>query len=146
MKQEQNISVLIYADTNDRYEDRSVLPGNTYNIPPYSTLPWQQQLQFFRFSALPGNSTDWPPHHSEVKAGNGIQLYILYSFIYIYLLSLYELCHLELSKWTGQSCICFYANFLWFYHVVVIVHFTTTYICCCCCSCCCVLHIRNNNN
>ena len=42
--------------------------------------------------------------------------------LYIYLVSLYELCHLELSKWTGQSCICFYAKFLsislWFYHVV----------------------------
>ena len=66
--------------------------------------------------------------------------------LYIYLLSLYVLSHLELSKWTGQSCISFYGKFLsisvWFYHVVVVVvYYTTTYICCCCC----VLHIRNNN-
>ena len=40
-----------------------------------------------------------PWYHSEAKAGNGIQLYI-----YIYILSLYVVSHLELSKWTGQSC------------------------------------------
>ena len=42
--------------------------------------------------------------------------------------------HLELSKWTGQSCISFYSKFLsislLFYHVavVVVVCDTTTYI------------------
>ena len=60
-----------------------------------------------------------PQYHSVAKAGNGIQLYILCSFIY--LLSLYVLSHLELSKWTGQSCISFYNKFLsislLFYHV-----------------------------
>ena len=89
----------------------------------------------------------WTPHHSEAKAGNGRQLYLLCSFIY--LLSLCVLSHLELSKWTGQSCISFYCKCLsislLFYYVVdvvVVVH-DTTYICCCCC---CVLHNRNNNN
>ena len=39
----------------------------------------------FRFSGLPADTADWPPHyHSAAKAGNAIQLYILYSFIYIY--------------------------------------------------------------
>ena len=96
-----------------------------------------------------------PQYHSEAKAGNGIQLYILCSFIY--LLSLYVLCHLELSKWTGQSCISFYSKYLsislLFYYVVVVVggggvvYYSTTYICCCCCCCCCcVLHNRNNDN
>ena len=84
-----------------------------------------------------------PQYQSEAKPGNGIQLYILCSFIY--LLSLYVLCHLELSKWAGQSCISFYCKFLsislLFYYVVV-VYYTTTYICCCCC----VLHNRNNDN
>ena len=99
------IYIYIYTDTKDRYEERSVLPGEhlryTPHPTPLSTLPWQQQLQFLRFSALPGDSTDWPPHyHSEAKAGNGMQLYILYSFIYIYiyLLSLYELCHFGVEQ------------------------------------------------
>ena len=33
-------------------------------------------------------------------------------YIYIYILSLYLLSHLQLSKWTGQSCISFYSKFL----------------------------------
>ena len=39
----------------------------------------------------------WPPRQ---------RLEMVYSFIYIY-------CHLELSKWRGQSCISFYGKFLY---------------------------------
>ena len=108
--------------------------NNSYNFSDFQL--YQVTLPIYPPLSLWSKSWKW------YTALHSIQLYI-------YLLSLYELCHLELSKWTGQSCICFYAKFLWFYHVVaVIVHFTTTYICCCCCccSCCCVLHIRSNNN
>ena len=55
------------------------------------------------------------------------KLEMLYSFtfykaLYIYLLS--ELCHLELSKWTGQSCISFYAKFLsiaWWFFIMLLL-------------------------
>ena len=96
MKQEQNISVLIYTDTKDRYEDRSVLPGNTYDICPLSTLPWQQQLQFLRFSALPDNSTNWPPLPQTplwskswkwYTALHAIQLYIYISIVSLWIVS-----------------------------------------------------------
>ena len=73
--------------------------------------------QIFRFTWV--KLKIYPPqYHSEAKAGNGIQLYI-----YIYILSLYVVSHLELSKWTGQSCS---------------VNFFMILLCCCCC--CCVLH------
>ena len=72
--------------------------------------------------------------------------------LYIYILSLYFLSHLELSKWTGQSCISFYSKFLsislLFYHVavvvVVVVYYTTTYICVVVVVV--LLHNRNNDN
>ena len=73
----------------------------------------------------------------------------------LYMLSLDISCHLELSNWTGQSCIYFYRTYLsiylWLYYVVVVavvvvvVYYTTTTICCCCC-CCCVLHNNNKDN
>ena len=79
------------------------------------------------------------------------KLYIVYSFTFytaLYMLSLYISCHLELSNWTGQSCIYFYRTFLsiylWLYYVVVVVvvvvYYTTTTICCC------VLHNNNKDN
>ena len=45
------------------------------------------------------------------------KLEMVYSFIYIYILSLYVVSHLELSKWTGQSCS---------------VNFFMILLCCCC--------------
>ena len=60
----------------------------------------------------PGESYNIPPcYHSEAKAGNGIQLYHSMQ-LYIYLLSLYVLSHLELSKWTGQTCTSSYGKYL----------------------------------
>ena len=90
----------------------------------------QWQVYIYRESTAQSDLPPW--YHSEAKAGNGIQLYMLCSFIY--LLSLYVLSHLELSKWTGQSCISFYSKFLsislLFYVVVVVVvvvvYYTTT--------------------
>ena len=76
------------------------------------------------------------------------KLYMEYSFTFyaaLYMLSLYISCHLELSNWTGQSCIYFYRTFLSIYlslydvvvvvllcmtqqhpYVVVVVYYTTT--------------------
>ena len=115
--------------------------------PPGKPARQESQLSLVRYTWVKLMMN--PPYHSEAKAGNGIQLYILCSFIY--LLSPYVLCHLELSKWTGQSCIPFCSKFLsisllsyYYYYVVVgvVVYYTTTSICCCCC----VLHNNNNDN
>ena len=62
-----------------------------------------------------------PPISTLKQKLEMVYSFTFYTALYIYLLSLYELCHLELSKWTGQSCICFYAKFLWFYHVVLLL-------------------------
>ena len=124
-----------------------IYPGKTDEPPQYQTRQlYRSDFQIFRSTCwhcwLTPLVSLWSKSWKWYTALHSIQLYI-------YLLSLYQLCHLELSKWTGQSCICFYAKFLsislWFYHVVVVVvvvvvvYYTTTYICCCCC-CCCVLH------
>ena len=100
MKQEQNISVLIYTDTKDRYEERSVLPGNTYDIPPHiAQCHDNNSYNFSDFQLYQVTLPIDPPFTLKQK------LEMVYSFtfhtalyIYIYLLSLYELCHLELSK------------------------------------------------
>ena len=44
----------------------SVTPGKSYDIPPTTTLPQQLQFTFLRFSALPGNSANWPPWYHTV--------------------------------------------------------------------------------
>ena len=65
-----------------------------------------------------------PPRFITLKQ----KLEMVYSFTCyaaLYMWSLYVLCHLELSKWTGQSCISFYSKYLSislsFYNVVVVV-------------------------
>ena len=89
--------------------------------PPVSNLTtlqiWFSDFHVYLLTLLidPPPLSLWSKSWKWYTALHSIQLYI-------YLVSLYELCHLELSKWTGQSCICFYAKFLsislWFYHVV----------------------------
>ena len=79
----------------DRYEEKSVLLGNTYDIPPSSTLPQQLQLTFLRFKLQPGNTADWPPPHiilSTLSVLRNIQRCIVmqisllvYIYIYIYI-------------------------------------------------------------
>ena len=101
--------------------------GLAYVISKASNGKW---AQIFRFRV---NLRIYPPP-SQAKAGNGIQLYILWSFIY--LLSLWIVC---IWSWASGQV----SHALLFYHVVVvvIVYYTTAYRCCCC-----VLHISNNNN
>ena len=46
--------------------------------------PARQESELFSFQIYPGKTYDEPPqYNSEAKAGNGIQLYILCSFIYV---------------------------------------------------------------
>ena len=105
-----------------------IYPGKTDNGPPWSNMPdkrvnfllfsftWvnlmidppvkpaRPESEIFAFQLYLGKSYDRPPwYQTEAKAVHFIQLYILSSFIF---------CHLELSNWTGQSCIYFYRKFL----------------------------------
>ena len=88
-----------------------------------------------------------PPSITLKQKVEMVYSFTFYAALYIYC---HLICHLELSKWTGQSCIYFYRKFLsislllfyYYYYVVVVVYYTTTSICCCCC----VLHNNNNDN
>ena len=114
--------------------------GKTDDRPPSQTLP-DQRMNFFAFQLYWVKLTiDRPGIRLKQK------LYMVYSFtFYPALLSSLIFCHLELSNWTGQSCIYFYRKFLsislWLLYYVVVVYYTTTTTCCCCC----VLHNNNNN-
>ena len=109
-------------------------------INPSGNLPgWRVNFSISRFTWVKCMMN--PPGISLKQ-----KLYMVYSFTFyaaLYMLSLSVQCHLELSKWTGQSCI--YCNrkcisqFLYYFVMLLL-------FCCCCCSCCCVLHNNKNDN
>ena len=136
MKQEQNISVLpiiyiyIYTDTKDRYEERSVLPGNTYDIPPWHTAMTTTATISQIFSStrwlyqLTPPLALWSKSWKWYTALHSIQLYIYISIVPLWIVSF------------GVEQVNRSVMHLFLCQIFMIL----SCCCCCCCCCCCVFH------